>query len=320
MGNVFDISKGGYYFEAGNAPLLSPANGLQDYYSFTNLPIPRTAAATNFLSWQGMKWISATNANDTPLGYFGTNYTATYTTNTVVTLTANSWLPLSPTNLSVGNATIASSGWTNASLDLSTYAGQTVQVAFRFFSGGSGWGSAPGWYVDDISLVSKPVLTVPTNQTIYAGQTLVVTNFATNSTLLNSTFTFGLPSASTNFFITTNGVLTWTNTAASPGTNVIYVTVTDNSAPPLSATNNFSLIILAPAAPALALVSTLASSGRFQFSFNTQSNTLWRVDTSSNLVNWRPVLTNVVGPSGTLQFTDLLATNFPTRFYRAVFP
>jgi len=38
--------------------------------------------------------------------------------------------------------------------------------------------------------------------------------------------------------------------------------------------------------------------------------------TSTNLVNWIPVLTNppVVGP---LQFLDSSATNFPRRFYRA---
>jgi hypothetical protein len=37
-------------------------------------------------------------------------------------------------------------------------------------------------------------------------------------------------------------------------------------------------------------------------------------------LNWQPVLTNVAGTDGLLQFTDLLATNFPQRFYRAVFP
>ena len=35
---------------------------------------------------------------------------------------------------------------------------------------------------------------------------------------------------------------------------------------------------------------------------------------------WQPLLTNTVGTSGTLQVTDLLATNFMQRFYRAVYP
>jgi len=319
IGNVFDISKGGYYFEAGNAPLVSPVNVLQDYYSFTNLPIPRTAAATNFFSWQGMKWTNAYNNLDKPVGYFGTNYTYSYTTNTIVTITKNSWQSISRTNISVANAAIASSGWTNATVDLSAYAGQTVQVAFRFFSGGSGWGNAAGWYVDDVSLASAPILTVPTNQTIYAGQTLVVTNFATNSTLPNSLFTFALPSVSTNVFITTNGVLTWTNTAAPPGTNVIYVKVTDTSVPPLAATNHFSLIIVSP--PPILMVSNNAyANGTFRLSFHASTNTTWRIDASTNLTSWQPVLTNVVGSGGTSQFTDALSTNFPRRFYRAVFP
>jgi len=36
--------------------------------------------------------------------------------------------------------------------------------------------------------------------------------------------------------------------------------------------------------------------------------------------NWLPIFTNVNNPSGTLNFTDLLATNFPQRYYRAVQP
>jgi hypothetical protein len=73
-------------------------------------------------------------------------------------------------------------------------------------------------------------LTVPTNQSIYVGQTLTVTNFATNTYLPGSKFTYSLPSSSTNYWISTNsGVLTWTNTAARPGTNTISVKVTDNS-------------------------------------------------------------------------------------------
>jgi bacillopeptidase F (M6 metalloprotease family) len=323
MGNVNDaIFQGGYFFEAGNAPLASVGGANVDYALDSVLPAPRSAAATNFLAWQGATWNSTADANDNPVGYFGTNYTFTYVTNTTVTGFQNgNWLAISPTNQSFGGGAVKSGGWTNASVDLSAYAGQTVKVAFHFQSGGSGYGSAAGWYVDDVSLATAPTLTVPASQTLFTGQTLTVTNFATNTFLTNATFTFALAVASTNAFITTNGVLTWTNIAARPGTNVLYVKVSDNSAPPLSATNNFSVIVVSPpAAPILTVANTLSNGQLFQFGFTSFSNLTWRIDASTNLVSWLPVFTNTAGAGGTLQFTDVLATNFPRRFYRAVFP
>jgi len=162
-----------------------------------------------------------------------------------------------------------------------------------------------------------PTLTVPTNQTIYVGRTFTVTNSATNIVLTNAIYTFKLPSPSTNVWITTNGVLAWTNTAVPPGTNLVSVKVTDNSVPPLSATNSFKVIVT-PSPPVLIVSNLLTSSHSFQFSFHTLSNTTWRIDASTNLSSWLPLLTNTVGPSGMIQFTDLLATNYPWRFYRAV--
>lgn len=231
-----------------------------------------------------------------------------------ISTNGTNWNQVSPSYLngSTGGA------WTNVSLSLNAYAGQTVQAAFRFSSGGVN--TAAGWYVDDVTVLAAPVLTVPATQTISAGQTLTVTNLATNSFLPNSTFVFGLVSPSSKAVITTNGVLTWTNTAAAPGTNLISVKVTDNSAPPLSATNSFTIIILPPTSPALIVSNALLNSHGFKFSFQTGSNTTWRIDASTNLLNWQPLLTNTAGTSGTLQVTDLLATNFMQRFYRAVYP
>lgn len=312
------------------------------------------------------------------------------------------------------------SSWTNVTLDLSAYAGKKVNVAYHFGSGSSA--SAPGWYVDDISVVAKPALTVPatqtiyagqnlnvtnyatllptngtpffellsppsnftnlnlnptnglltwttttaqppstnaitikvtetnvlalnntpalattnsfviqvlsplppvlmvpSQQTIYAGQTLVATNSATNSIFPNGTFTFGIGFASTNVSINpTNGVLTWTNTApAAPSTNIISVTVSDNNSPPLGATNSFTVIINLPNPPQL--TNSLSVTNGFQFTLHTISNTTWRIDASTNLLTWLPIFTNLSGTSGTLEFTDVLATNFPCRYYRAVF-
>jgi hypothetical protein len=95
--------------------------------------------------------------------------------------------------------------------------------------------------------------------------------------------------------------------------------VTDHGAPPLSATNSFLVIVL-PLSPLLVVSNNPASNHVFKFSFQTWSNTSWRIDASTNLMNWQPLVTNTAGAGGSLQVTDLLATNFLRRFYRAVYP
>jgi hypothetical protein len=143
-----------------------------------------------------------------------------------ISTNASSWNQISPTYLNGNTGGV----WTNVSLDLSAYAGQTVQVAFHFTSGGTG--TAAGWYVDDISFAATPILSV---------------------------------------------------------------------------------------SPVLKIVaSTQPANGSFQLMFNTGSNTIWRIDASTNLSNWLPLVTNTAGAGGTIQFTDMLATNYLWRFYRAV--
>jgi len=318
LGNVQDTGDFTYHFEAGNAP-LAHVNEVTGDYLGNVAPSPQSAAATNFLAWQGMIWNSEPGGDDNPVGYFGTNYIYTYTTNTTVTFNQISWQSLSPTYISIGGTVVTSGGWTNAIVDLSAYAGQTVQIAFHFTSGGVY--AAAGWYVDDITLLAAPDLLVPTNQIIYFGQKLTNTISATNSILPNSKFTFGLAASSTNVVIVkTNGVLTWTNTVAPPGTYVINAKATDNSVPPLSATNSYTVTVLPLPSPTLTVpaTQTISATNGFQFTLNTAPNITWRIDASTDLLNWLPISTNAAGSDGTLQFTDLLATNFPLRFYRAV--
>ena len=162
------------------------------------------------------------------------------------------WQSVTLTNRSVGSTAVNSTGWTNNTADLSAHVGQNVQLAFHFLSGGSGFASAAGWYVDDVFLTAPPVLTVPANQTFYAGQTLTVTNFATNSLATNATYTFALVSAPTNVAInSSSGALTWPTANAEPtSTNTLTVKVTDNSTA-LSATNSFVVTLVNPWMPLL---------------------------------------------------------------------
>ena len=418
------------------------------------------------------------------------------------------WNQLSPTYRNGNTGGI----WKNISLNLSSYAGQTVRAAFHFTSGSS---TAAGWYVDDVSLVAAPVLTlpptqtlyagqtlavtnsatlfpangtpifavvsptniptlnlnpttgvltwdipttqpagtytidilatdnstpplsttnsfevivlnpwlpvltVPGTQTLYAGQTLTVTNSATNTFFPSSTFTFAIDSAPDDVLINpTSGVLTWPVSATQPAGNyTIGIVATDNNAPQFSATNSFTVIVSNPPPPVLTVPPTqvitfgdgldvfvsatnsafpgdtyayaidsapagvsidsttgeltwtptsaqapsantitiiatdnnfpalsatgsfivlvssappailtalplqkISATNGFQFTLTTQPNTTWRIEASTNRISWRPLFTNTAGTSGVLQFTDLLATNFPLRFYRAVFP
>ena len=310
LGNVQDTGDFTYHFEAGNAP-LAHVNEVTGDYLGNVAPSPQSAAATNFLAWQGMIWKSVTGGGDNPVGYFGTNYSYTYTTNTTVTFNQISWQSLSPAYISVGGTVVTSGGWTNAIVDLSAYAGQTVQIAFHFTSGGVY--AAAGWYVDDITLLAAPDLLVPTNQIIYFGQKLTNTISATNSILPNSKFTFGLAASSTNVVIVkTNGVLTWTNTVAPPGTYVINAKATDNSVPPLSATNSYTVTVLplppptltVPATQTIALGQTLAVTNisatntylpgsTFTFSLVPPSTNCW-INTNNGVLNW----TNTAASSG----------------------
>jgi len=170
---------------------------------------------------------------------------------------------------------------------------------------------------------SPPTLIVPPTQAIYAGQPLVVTNYATNGAYPGSTFTFAA-FGPTNLDVSNlpkGGVLKWTPTAAQAASdNTIYVMVTEDNS--LSADSSF-LVLVFPPPPPLLRVSPLQSASAtngFHFALNTVADTWWRIDVSTNLVNWWPVSTNLASPTGSLQFTDPAATNYLQRFYRAVLP
>jgi hypothetical protein len=226
-----------------------------------------------------------------------------------VRIGTNSWNTLSATNLNV-----SSGAWTNISLDITTYTGQTVQAAFHFISGGIN--TAPGWYVDDVSVVSAPALTVPSSRTITVGQTFSDLATATNSQRPNSQFVFALPAVSTNGFITANGIFSWTNTHPAVRTNSVAIKVTDDYL--FSVTNSFSVVVWP--AYVFSFTNTATAQTNFQLFLQSKTNTIWRIDASTNLVNWLPLYTGTVSIYGTLRISDAQVTNFPFRFYRAVYP
>jgi hypothetical protein len=92
---------------------------------------------------------------------------------------------------------------------------------------------------------SPPSLTVPPNQTINELTGLSVSASATDPDIPANTLTFSLISPPVGMTINpSSGAITWTPTEAQgPSTNAILVFVTDNGAPPLSATNAFTVVV-----------------------------------------------------------------------------
>jgi len=175
-----------------------------------------------------------------------------------------------------------------------------------------------------VSNPPPPTLILPPFQVIYPGQLMVVTNRATNSVFPNSVFTFavigGAPAGLDTSSLANAGILRWKPTAAQAGTIAnIFVSATDTNSPPLSSFGNFQIFVQTTP-PATLTPPAKGAQGGFQFSLATLPNTGWRIDGSSNLLTWLPLITNFSDPSGTLLFTDRFATNFNHRYYRAVLP
>jgi Putative Ig domain len=241
-------------------PFLVPASGhpslrFWQWYNFVNAlgfveinnGTNSFTIATNSISLTNS--VISTNTIITTNGFILTTNNI-FTTNTTITVTNSisvsensSWQTISATNISVGSSAVSSGGWKTNAIDLSAYAGQTVEVAFHFQSGASGYGNAAGWYVDDVSLTAAPVLIVPTNSiSIYPGNTLTVTNYATLTAGGAPTFILSSNAPNNAALNATSGVFTWTPTTAQIGTSTITIAVTDTNG--LSATNSFTVQVL----------------------------------------------------------------------------
>src|SRR5258706_4099509 len=86
--------------------------------------------------------------------------------------------------------------------------------------------------------------------------TLIVTNTATDQDVPAQKLTYQLLNPPTGATIDTNGVISWTpNEAQGPASYLIITIVTDNGAPPLSATNSFAVTVTeVNSAPHLAVI------------------------------------------------------------------
>ena len=148
-----------------------------------------------------------------------------------------------------------------------------------------------------VSLGGLGLSGIPVSATNSSGQVFstVTTNGDYSFNLLPGTFTVGPQPV---------GSFTPASRAVSVFTNVVNV--------------NFALANAGPAT--IARAAKPASPSSLVLSFATVPNQVYRIQTSTNLVNWTGVLTNTATGSGPVYFTNTIATNIPYRFVRLVSP
>ena len=161
---------------------------------------------------------------------------------------------------------------------------------------------------------SPPTLAPIANQTVNAGQTVAFTTSATDTNQPTPTLTFSLLTAPTNATLNSaSGAFSWRPLVTQADTtNLISLEVAAGSTPPLSATQNFTVMVNPLVRPVLSSVTS--RNNRLMFQVGGQTGPDYAVETSSNLADWTTVLvTN--SPTMPFVWTDT-GTVSSARFYR----
>jgi O-glycosyl hydrolase len=163
-----------------------------------------------------------------------------------------------------------------------------------------------------------PVFTPITDQTINAGQTLLVTNTATDQDQPPQTLTFNLlsgPAGGTLTQIDANDAqFSWRPLVSQAGTtNPVMVTVTDNGTPNMSATNTFNVIVNPLTLPTVS--SMTVGAGQVSLTVAGTQGPDYMLLSTTNLAdpNWQVVLTTN-SPVTPVTLVDTNSTD-PERFY-----
>ena len=162
-----------------------------------------------------------------------------------------------------------------------------------------------------------PVLTAIPNQSILAGRTLLVTNSATDPNVPPLPLTFSLFNPPAGASIDPNsGLFTWRPAIAqSPSTPAVSVVVSDNSQPPLTATQNFTVSVTQPAIPVLSGASI--TNGQLGFWINGDTGPDYTILASTNLTLWNAIYTTN-SPALPCFWADTNSLSYPIRYYRTV--
>lgn len=164
------------------------------------------------------------------------------------------------------------------------------------------------------ALNTPPFLAAISNQAINAGVSLFITNRATDVDVPAQTLAFSLSTAPANASIDpTSGILAWRPLVTQANsTNVFSVIVTDNGTPPMSATQNFSVLVNPITAPTVT-TSTLIG-GLLDLNITGQIGPDYGIQDSTDLVNWSTVL--ITNPSVMPFNWSTNVGSSPEQFYR----
>lgn len=171
-------------------------------------------------------------------------------------------------------------------------------------------------YGSPVPTNQPPVLAAIANQSIVAGQTLTITNLASDPNTPPLPLTFGLRTPPTGASIGyKNGIFSWRPAIAqSPSTQTITVVASDNSTPPLTATQSFTVTVAQPTAPSL---DASIVNGNFGIWLNGQNGPDYIIQTSTNLTAWTSVFTNS-SPSLPYFWSPGSAPSNSSIFYRVI--
>jgi hypothetical protein len=164
---------------------------------------------------------------------------------------------------------------------------------------------------------TAPVFTPVGDQTLSVGFILNVTNIVTDPDVPPKTLSFALLSGPAGSSVDPGtGIFTWRATAASAGTTIpVSIVVSDDGSPSLSATQTFNVIINPVSQPTTTQLAY--TQGQFTFVINGDPGPDYIVQSSTNLIEWQSVVTNV-SPTLPFAFTDLNPNNLPIQFYRVL--
>ena len=165
---------------------------------------------------------------------------------------------------------------------------------------------------------SPPKFTYPaSDRFINPGQTLLITNLASDANQPGQMLTYSMPVAPSNAVMNaSNGILNWRPLISQGHTiNPFTIVVADNGTPSLSATQYFNVTVRSVTPP------TLSSAGMinrtFRFNVNGSIGPDYTVLASTNLVVWTNLFTT--NPAALpFQWFDSNAINAPRQFYRVL--
>jgi hypothetical protein len=211
----------------------------------------------------------------------------------------------------LGTASAAQTGWSTVSTTVLLAAGtQTLQVVLFANAQKLNW-------IEFVATNHPPVMATVADQSILAGRTLLVTNFASDPDAPPQQLTYSLLGAPDGASIDTNsGVFTWRPAIAqSPSTQTVAVVVSDNGAPVLTATNNFPVTVIQPAFPTLNAAAV--SNGQFEFWINGDTGPDYTIQSSTNLTSWVSIWTSN-SPVMPYPWVDTNVMSDPFSFYRVL--